>query len=635
MNCGFLASCERGAASVWTLGDPTSPAASFLSSAASDDAVVVFLGRLYYQGDLAARLKQRPANAIDAALVLAAYRQLGSKALECLEGDFAILVWDRTRNTLLATRDPLGGFPLYWMQRGTAIAVSTDLRVLLDRLPTRAINRDYLAEFLMLPGCGTQELYYEACAYQGIQRILPGTLLAVDVAKGAAQVSRWWDWSGKIEEPSSPKLADVAERYRQLLGEAVRQRCRGRTAAHLSGGMDSTAVAILAARALRQSGSADALHALSLVYEKLPVLSRETTYVECALREPGMVPHRIMADDILDFDGFKEDTFQDEPSLALWHSTMNQVTTDRAVDLGVQTLMTGFGADELVNLAPHYLHELIRKGRWLRAWRESSRWGQAYSTSRWRFLGPYGFSYLVPSWLRPGLGHWWRGGYASWQNQREFTIGPWVLKRFAQRHGLRQRAVDRLRRTYRGCRPVALSFALEMLDLSIGDVIRWVLGVPRGLLTTHPYHDPRLIRFGLGIQKCCWPEPGKQKPILAEAMRDVLPEEIRTRKGKSHFNEVFFIGLSRNLPMLERLVDIAPVDDLELLDKPTLLNCLRQAALGIGHSAQGVDRLNLTLCLLKWIGMQEAWLKKPPLPKTALAADGQGTLLPSQPSCHT
>ncbi|HYV36203.1 MAG TPA: asparagine synthase-related protein [Gemmataceae bacterium] len=620
MNCGFLAVTEPGRTVVSTLGDPAAPAASFMSTATGNGATVIFAGRLYYREELATRVglsaAQMPAS--HAGLVLAAYRQMGRKALEYLEGDYAVLVWDSTKNTLLACRDLLGGFPLYWIHSGKTIAVSTDLHSLVKLLPKQTINRDYLAEFLMIPGCGVKEMHYEGCAYEGVKRVLPTMLLNVDCQKNTAEISQWWNWREQIEEPASTRLEDVAARYSELLRESVKQRCHGRTAAHLSGGMDSTAVAILAARALRQAGSAEPMHAMSLVYEKLAVLSRETSYIDCALKEPGMVSHRIIADDILDFDGFKEGGFQDEPSLALWNSTMNKFTMDRAVELGIQTLMTGFGADELVNLPPHYLHELIRKGRLIAAWKESSRWAQAYSTSRWRFLTPNGLAHLVPSWLRPGLGHWWRGGYASWDKQTENTIGPWLHKSFAKQYAMRDRAVARIRRSYHSCRPVSLSFSLEMINLSMGDVVRWVLGVPRGLLTTHPYLDQRLVRFGLGIQKTCWPEPGKQKPILAEAMRDVLPEEIRTRKGKGHFNEVYFQGLARNMPVLERVVQTSPVEDMDILDKPTLLNCLHQAALGIGNSAQGVDRLNLSLCLLKWIGMQEAWLKQPPLQLNAV-----------------
>src|SRR4029077_7593990 len=99
MNCGFLAISEPGRTVVSTLGDPASPAASFMSTATGNGTTVIVVGRLYYRDELAARIglsaAQMPAS--NAALVLAAYRQMGRKALEYLEGDYAVLVWDSNK----------------------------------------------------------------------------------------------------------------------------------------------------------------------------------------------------------------------------------------------------------------------------------------------------------------------------------------------------------------------------------------------------------------------------------------------------------------------------------------------------------------------------------------------------------
>ncbi len=115
------------------------------------------------------------------------------------------------------------------------------------------------------------------------------------------------------------------------------------------------------------------------------------------------------------------------------------------------------------------------------------------------------------------------------------------------------------------------------------------------------------MRFGLGIN--LWPHrfPGRHKPILAEAMRGVLPEPIRTRRHKGNFNEVYFLGLIRNRAQLEELVRNAPLAESDMLDREILLECLEKACLGVAGDASGQDRLNLTLSLLKWLSMHEAW----------------------------
>jgi len=127
-------------------------------------------------------------------------------------------------------------------------------------------------------------------------------------------------------------------------------------------------------------------------------------------------------------------------------------------------------------------------------------------------------------------------------------------------------------------------------------------------------------------------DPRRQKPILADAMRDVLPAVIRERSGKGHFNEVFFGGLARNLPSLERLVREAAVDDLEMVDKGKLLSCLQKAALGIGDCAPGWDRLNLTLAVLKWLTVERNSRGRSALDIRPLRAPGQTAVDEIQPA---
>ncbi len=305
---------------------------------------------------------------------MAAYRQAGADGLTWIEGDYAFVLWDAREQRMFAVRDPQGGFPLYWIHDGDAIAVSNAMRPLVDVLPHRRLDRDYVAEYLMLPGTGVQEVNDEHCAYEGVHRVLAGTRLEVRPG-GQAKLVRWWDWLDQIEEPGSLQHEAIAARFGELFADAVRQRQVGRTAAHLSGGMDSTAVALLLARNAREAGD-EPIHGLSLVYERFSFLARERPFVECALGESGLKSHLLSGDEHLGFEGYRDDVNSDEPALVLYQSTSNQAMLRHAADLGAHTLMTGLGADELIGQPAFHLHELLRRGRWLAAWRRVGPLGQ-------------------------------------------------------------------------------------------------------------------------------------------------------------------------------------------------------------------------------------------------------------------
>ena len=141
--------------------------------------------------------------------------------------------------------------------------------------------------------------------------------------------------------------------------------------------MDSTAITMLAANTVAIKPGTPPLHTLSLVYQRLPKLARERPYVEAILaRDHGFVAHRLLGDDLLDFDAFADPPPHDEPYSALWRMSMDRMLLKAAVELGADTVLTGCGADELLDGKPYHFADLLRRGRFLAAWKEASRSGR-------------------------------------------------------------------------------------------------------------------------------------------------------------------------------------------------------------------------------------------------------------------
>jgi len=95
------------------------------------------------------------------------------------------------------------------------------------------------------------------------------------------------------------------------------------------------------------------------------------------------------------------------------------------------------------------------------------------------------------------------------------------------------------------------------------------------------------------------------KPVLAEAMRDLLPDTIRYRQRKGGFGEAYYLGLARNLHSLEELIRQAPLEG--MINKDLLIEHLQEGSLA-GVPPRGLQHLNHMLSLLKWLCMQQEWL---------------------------
>src|SRR5580704_1340237 len=92
------------------------------------------------------------ADASDAAYVLEQYINDGVNALIGLEGEFSIIIWDRRRGgILIAMRDPLGSWPLYYRRMDDALVLGTNLLTIARCSPRCEVDREYLAEYFAQP----------------------------------------------------------------------------------------------------------------------------------------------------------------------------------------------------------------------------------------------------------------------------------------------------------------------------------------------------------------------------------------------------------------------------------------------------------------------------------------------------
>jgi asparagine synthase (glutamine-hydrolysing) len=561
----------------------------------------VLLGRLFYRSDLLIRLTGVDSSAADVDLILAAYLRRGAAALEWLEGEFSLLVWDAQQRRVLACRDPFGAWPLFWFRRGAALTVSTSLAHLARRAGGLPVDPAYLAAYLMQPHSHA-ELPSEQTALAGARRVLPGSIVEFREDRPAA-VKHYWRWEERIIPLDDIALDEAGQLFGELLRGAVRERLGdGPVAAHLSGGMDSSTVACLAAAELECRG-ARPLHTLSLVYRGLG-LAGERRYIDDVVRQAGAVmPHFVEADELVDFDWFDQDLpCHDEPFDAL-----NTLATERRMILdadraGARVILSGLGSDEIVDCQPYFLADLLRRGRWLGCWRAARALATACNQGVWSVLSPFAVEPVLAAWWRSAPLAWLRPA-PRWPHVGWFDVPPWIRPEFARRHHLRQLGQEHAQAMFRS--PVNRSLERLMLAANAGDWFRWFLAAPRGLHLSHPFMDPRLVCFALGIPETVRGGPDV-KPVLQQATRGILPESVRTRKGKRGFDEASGLGLARHLPRLEQLVREAQAAEMECLDRGELLAVVRQAAAGLGDTVARL-RLGRAFALVAWLEQQRRW----------------------------
>jgi len=209
--------------------------------------VLVFSGEIYNHNELRDRLRSLGhtfRTHSEAEVILHAHQEWKEHAAHELRGIFAYALWDTSTETLLLVRDRLGVKPLYYALLGGELIFGSEHKALLAHpsLPAE-IDEDGLAELLAMvpmttPGHGT---------LRNIHEVPPATILSY--TRSGLSRSTYWALESR---PHHDDRATTIRRIRQLLTDAVTEQSYAAVpvGALLSGGVDSSAVAALAASAL-------------------------------------------------------------------------------------------------------------------------------------------------------------------------------------------------------------------------------------------------------------------------------------------------------------------------------------------------------------------------------------------------
>src|SRR3984885_3209957 len=192
---------------------------------------------------------QQRAAMSDSALLLAAWQRWQEQCLDHLSGAFSFAVWNQQDQHLFLARDHTGERPLCYASAANCFAFASMPKGLhpLSFVGTE-VDEDYVARYLMLAN-----IAIDRTIFRNIQSLPPGCALSIHRDK--KKVWRYWQ-TDRVPELRLSSPDESLDCFREKFDRAVRVRLRtrGGAGAHLSGGLDSSAVAAAAARLLAAEG---------------------------------------------------------------------------------------------------------------------------------------------------------------------------------------------------------------------------------------------------------------------------------------------------------------------------------------------------------------------------------------------
>jgi asparagine synthase (glutamine-hydrolysing) len=515
-------------------------------------------------------------------------------------GDYAAVLVCRDR--ILLMRDEQARIPLFFKESGGRVsAVSTSARHLGGG---SELERRYFCRYLT---GNMAQPHSVLTPFAGVHRVLGGEVVELSLTGRMRGRSRRRGCQGDDPPASAAKGADLgsaAKDLRLVLENAVGRRMGRMTACHVSGGTDSTSIALLAARLLAtEQGRHSDLVLLAGRFGR-GELAGERPYLDEAMKEirrlaPAARPVIVDADDVADFDDFQHHAGNaDEPYAHAFRAPFWSSLHAAAAELGCDTLLTGCGADPIADANPLHLHRLARTGQLRQMTRQARAWAAGCERGLWDVVLAHVVQPTLPlaaERLTALVGR--RGTVLG--GLGTFARPRWLRSAFARAHGYREASVAESRFVY-GRRPEQ-SFYDAANYIAAPDPLSWRRARQDGFFLSHPFLDPEVVATMRRLPAEAAFRPGRPKAVLREAMEDLLPYRIRGRAVKVPFNELYARGLRAHG---DELIDLCrsarhPLVA-EMFDIETLCRAVREAQFGVGDSYSW-DRMNSSLALVVWL----------------------------------
>jgi asparagine synthase (glutamine-hydrolysing) len=468
------------------------------------------------------------------------------------------------------------------------VTVAADRADVLAGLAGAAVDEQWLAARLVYPYL--PHPVADGCPWQGMQPLADDCYLLIGPGQPARAV-RWW----RTPEPLVP-LVEAAPAVAQTLAAAVEARTQagGVISCDLSGGLDSTPICFLAAL-----GNSKVI-AVTLVSADSG--HDDARWAQLAAGHLNGTEHLTLDMQQLPLmytDVGEGGVGADEPHIVIRDHAWITCVARQLVARGSRLHLRGLGGDQVLQAPPAYLHTTATTSprvatNHLRGRRAVSGWPLAATLreladrrSYRQWLADTVDDLIAPPPARdmPNLG--W--GPAV-------RLPPWATAQAADA------ARTLLHQAAAGAQPLAPTrgqhATLEQLR-SVGYFTRHVAGIMAraGLPLAVPFLDDRVVEACLAVRLHERTTPWRYKPLIVEAMRDVVPAAVLQRTTKGDFSVDGYAGLRRARRHLTTLLDDPIPAQLGLVNA----DALRKACLGLYPYALDLVALDRTLACEAWL----------------------------------
>ena len=425
------------------------------------------------------------------------------KTLELCNGAFAFAFWDNVNKKLVLGRDRFGEKPLFYTIKNNSLFFASEAKAIFPFGIEKKVNHRAVVNYLFEGVLGANKYSF----FENINQIENSHYYVFSLNPKTEKLEQeekscfWTPPSKNIKI----KYDDAVEKFRELLLDAVKIRLSDEVkfAVMLSGGLDSSAITSVAAKYNKDRQ----ITAISAIY---PGNVLDESSFARTVTDKYKNLETIWVDDI-DYDNFlkniKHVTWQQEIPIPDGSIVAQSILMQRIAEKGIKVVLSGIGGDEVLAGYPNIFYPAqigneLKKLNFLNI----------------RFRAIY---HSLPNSLKNYI-------YIKKHKKLGIIKDKEIYKLFNQRFKNRYKHEDKLN------------------EYLIHSLFQWTIpnmvwfedrsSMTSSVENRSPLLDYRIADFLLSLPGNYKIDKVFTKKILREAMKDILPEEIRTRKVKQGFH---------------------------------------------------------------------------------------------------
>jgi asparagine synthase (glutamine-hydrolysing) len=561
--------------------------------------IALFDGVLYERSALASRLRLDAHTTSDAALILESCARWGADLAHHIKGLFALVAWDAARGQLVAVRDPLGAYPLFYAKgRDGEVHFSTSIDALVSHPDVDAsINRGAVADHL----CHRWP-YPDETFYTSVKRVPPGCRLVAD--RAGLRVERYWD-PAPLGEPVNWVTEDELETFGTRLDTAVeRMMSQGRSGIFLSGGLDSISVAAVAADLAGRTNHPAPI-ALSLGF---PDPSCNEEHVQRGVAKTLGLEHEFVpfgeATGVGGLLGpaLEHTRTSPAPMLNTWSPAYTELAL-RGRRRGVRVIMTGSGGDEWLTVSPYLAADLMRAGDIRGLAKLVASWQRSYRMPPWRLMRTMFWTFGARPLAGAALD---RFAPAAWHRNRlarlRRTTHAWIAPDPALRRELDERTADGLTpatpRAGFYFQEVRAGLDHQLTSMELEEIFD--MGRRLDVKIRHPYWDADVVDMLYRTPPRLLSLDGRAKALVRDTVAKRFPSLGLDRQKKIAGTSFFRSVLRNEIPALwKRSGGVPTLIRMGIVDAGAA-HAMVESHLA-EHSREGLSRIWDLLNLDAWV----------------------------------